>query len=421
MSSRLLSVPPLILAATLLACSLSSERAPIGESRENVGRASAPIIKGQNSDASQDAVVLIFHFEPALHELASCTGTLVAPRLVLTARHCVADTDESAACDVTGAPLAGGAVRGDHPANTLYVFTGPTYPDVSAGELTPAGIGQKIIDDGATNVCNHDLALIVLKDPIKDAKILPIRLDGDVTKGEIVTAIGWGLTETAQRPTTRQQRAGIAVLGIGPDSTGDRPVAPNEFEVGESICSGDSGGPAVAETGAIIGVVSRGGNATQPNPQDLSSACVGDETRNFYTKIAPFKDYILQGFELVGSDPWYENGPDPRLAKPGAPCTRGAECRSNMCLADPTTAPTITTCAEDCSVTATCPEGQTCTAEGAARVCRPTPEPPKPTTTKTTTGCATAAGSSSGGPGYGASFAFGLAAFGLAALRRRRT
>ena len=415
MQNSLSFVPVALLAGSLLTC-LACSSSPRSESIENVGRASSAVISGKNSDRSQDAVVLLIHYDPKAGDVASCTGTLLSPRLVLTARHCVADTDASAACDVDGKPLAAGVVRGNHPANTLYVFTGPTRPDFSSPNITPAGVGLQILDDGGKNLCNHDIALVVLKDPIVDAKISPIRLDGDITKGEVVTAIGWGVTDKTASPDTRQQRSGIKVLEIGPDDTGNVPVPPNEFQVGESICSGDSGGPAVASTGAIIGVVSRGGNATKPNPNDPSSSCINGE--NLYTKITPFKDFILAGFALVEADPWYENGADPRLAKPGSACSDGTECRSSLCLADPKDSAT-TTCADDCSVN-TCPDGQVCRTEGAAQVCRAAADPAKATTTTTTGGCSTAPGrSSSGLLGSWASFALGLAA--LVALRRRRS
>ena len=97
------------------------------------------------------------------------------------------------------------------------------------------------------------------------------------------------------------------------------PLPPNEFQVGESICSGDSGGPAFAASNAIVGIVSRGGNATQPDPNNPASSCIGAE--NIYTKVAPFKKFIENGLALVGAEPWYEGGPDPRLAKPDAACT----------------------------------------------------------------------------------------------------
>ena len=415
-ANNILLALPLLAAASLVACSSSDD---VGrEARAKVGRVSSAVINGKDSDKSQDQVVLLVHYDPAKRDFGSCTGTLLSPRLVLTARHCVADTDESAACDVKGVPLAQGAIRGNHKPDTVYVFTGPTRPDFGAGDITPDGQGAKIIDDGGMNLCNHDIALLILKEPIKDAKISPIRLDGPIVKGETLTAIGWGVTDTTPSPDVRQQRTGIKVMGIGPnESETSFPVPPNEFQVGESICSGDSGGPALASTKAIVGIVSRGGNATRPDPQNPAATCINGE--NLYTKVEPFRDMILEAYALVEADPWYENGPDPRLLKPGAACGDAAECRSNLCLLDPASeGGAATTCADDCSVTATCPEGQTCTPDGEAQVCRATPAPAAaPGATTTTTGCAT------GGAGHSESGTVGLvlAALGLVALRRRRS
>src|SRR5262245_47175195 len=60
--------------ATALACS------DAGVSMEPSAATTAPIIKGTNSDATQDAVVLLQHFSSV--ELGECTGTLIATNLV---------------------------------------------------------------------------------------------------------------------------------------------------------------------------------------------------------------------------------------------------------------------------------------------------------------------------------------------------
>ncbi|MBS2013099.1 MAG: trypsin-like serine protease [Deltaproteobacteria bacterium] len=393
---------------SLVACSSPSDNAG---GRSSLGRVAQPVIAGKNSDKSQDAVVLLVHYDPKVG-VGQCTGTLLSPRLVLTARHCVADTDEAAACDVDGTPLAEGVVRANHKAETLYVFTGATRPDFGrARDIVPAGVGAQILDDGAKNLCNHDIALVLLKEPVKDAMISPIRLEGEVTKGEKLTAIGWGVTDNSPFPDVRQQRNGIPILGVGPDDTERLPVPPNEFEVGESICSGDSGGPALDEkTGAIVGVVSRGGNNKKPSTTDPAANCVGGT--NLYTKIGPFKELIMKGFELAEAEPWVEGGPDPRLLKPGSACTEGAECRSAQCLADPSKGG-ATTCAADCSNDANaCPEGEKCTSVGEARVCR---APAPAGTTTTTAGCAASPNGNAN-----AALGLGLVALGLVAFRRRR-
>jgi MYXO-CTERM domain-containing protein len=405
-TNRTLTLVPFVLLAALAACSSS----PGGS--ENIGTNKARVIKGKPSDASQDAVVMLVHYDPQAGEVGSCTGTLLAPNLVLTARHCVAITDQYAACSADGTPIAAGVVKGNSKPETLYVFKGAQRPNFYGGRIKPDGQGAKIIDDGGKNLCNHDIALVLLKEPIADAKIAPIRLDGDVTKGEIITAVGWGYTDKGE-PDVRQQRTGVKITEVGPDKSDFPGVPPNEFQVGESICSGDSGGPAIdSETGAVVGVVSRGGNAQGQNQQDPAAGCIG--AQNLYTKAMPFKDMILGAYELAEAEPWIEGQPDPRLLKPGSACTDGAECRSNLCLADPSKKGE-TTCAEDCSAAECADPSMKCVTEGEAHVCRA----PKKDGNNADGGGGCAVSSTSGAPG-GAGFAIAIATFGLLALRRRR-
>lgn len=406
-ASRALPALTLSLFTCLAACSSSGEV----DSNEAVGTARSAVIKGKPSDSSQDAVVLLVHYDPTNHGFGQCTGTLLAPRLVLTARHCVGDTDAYAACKSDGTPIAAGAIRKNHKAETMYVFTGKDRPDFGRGEVKPAGQGMKILDDGGKNLCNHDIALVVLKEPVEGAQIAPIRLDSDVEVGELITAVGWGVTEKTPQPDQRMQRKNVKIVTVGPDKS-QGSVPPNEFEVGESICSGDSGGPAIAqETNAVVGVVSRGGNMQGSDSNDPAANCI--DGRNLYTKISPFKDLLMKGFELAEAEPWVEGGPDPRKLKPKAACTSGDECRSALCLPDPNAA-NENTCAEDCSATETCSvEGEVCTAEGDSKVCRA----PKPAAPPASAGMCSGTPSRSSGFG-GASVVLGLLA--LASLRRKR-
>jgi len=169
--------PRLALAALLFTGACASEH--VEEHDERVARVSAPIIKGVESPADQDAVVLVMHYDAIQigGAAAGCTGTLLTPRLVLTARHCVAETDESAACDSSGNATFGGAIKGDHLPTKLYAFTGTTRPDFITG-LDKGARGAEIIDDASKTLCSHDLALILLDRPLSAGKTAPIRLDG---------------------------------------------------------------------------------------------------------------------------------------------------------------------------------------------------------------------------------------------------
>jgi len=299
------------LLALLVACA-----APAGE---DVATTRQAIVRGTDSDASQDAAVLVLHYDALSKDgSAGCSGTLLAPRLVMTARHCVADTDPSAACKSDGTPISGGAVRGDHDPTKLYVFSGLHRPDFLSG--TPQGAkGQAIVDDGASTLCNHDLALIVLDQPLPGGKIAPIRLDGGPKKDEVVALAGWGITETTNTPETRQTKSGVKVLDVGPSGALDgSALGSAEVLIDEGGCAGDSGGPAFAASGAVIAALSRGGNGT---PGEGAASCVGGT--NIYTSPAAFKDMVLSAFDKAGAKPWLEGQPQPTDDPPSEPRDKG--------------------------------------------------------------------------------------------------
>lgn len=284
---------------------------------ESVGRIRQAIVGGSASDEAQDATVMLLHLDPSgPRRLGICTAALVAPRLVLTARHCVATTDEQVACDSDGTPLLGSNVIANHEPANLFVFTGKDRPELT-GEAPPAldttkwkpaGQGAEIIDDKSGTLCNHDLALLLLKEPITDVPVATLRLDGDAAPGEKLLTVGWGVTFGEVEPSKRQQRSGVTVKRVGPSD--QIPVlTKSEFLFDESICLGDSGGPVFAQdTNAIVGVVSRGGNGLDPNKGGPSSTCEGAD--NVATKLSPFKELVTEAFKRAGAEPKLEEKPE---------------------------------------------------------------------------------------------------------------
>ena len=364
------------------------------------------IINGEDSPSTEDSVVLLVH--AARQDVAACSGTFLAPNLLLTALHCVSETDESSACDENGKPLAGGDVGKQYTPEDLYVFVGNTRPDFSKGRPPIAAQGKKIFIPDTDTICAHDMALILLDRSVDGAKISPLRLDGDVVEGETITSIGWGVTTKTDSPDTRQRRAEVPITGVGPLKARDgRSLGPSEFEVGESICSGDSGGPAISTTtGAILGVVSRGGNGKQ-SQTDPSVGCTGSNTFNIYTGVAGHKDTIMAAFAEAEATPWLEGELNPILSTFGTACTTADECQQGSCVK---TSGDDATCNLDCSATA-CPDGFECTDVEDAKACTAIPKKKK---TVTTTSCA----ASPGAPAEAGFALFGLAAVAAAFARR---
>lgn len=294
-----------LLAAALFACVSCASADP-----PSLGVSQQGIIRGVESTPELDAVVLVMHYDAIQigGGAAGCTGTMLTPRLVLTARHCVAVTDESASCDAAGNATFGGAVRGNHDAKKIYAFAGRERPDFLSG-LDKGARGVEIIDDAAMSLCNHDIALVLLDRALPGVRTAPLRLADGPRQGESVTVVGFGVTDTTSTPAKRQQRGGVKVLSVGPAER----LGPAEFRVDESGCAGDSGGPAIAEsTGAVLGVLSRGGN--DKGAVGPPEACFGAE--NVFTSVAKYRDLIATAYVKAGQKPWEEGEVDPATLPP---------------------------------------------------------------------------------------------------------
>jgi hypothetical protein len=283
--------PALLAALGLAACGDGPEDGV----RAGVHTETAPSIYGGRYDddaSATPAVVALKVGRGTAFEL--CSGVLLAPNVLLTARHCVANSlTTEVACDANGQSMNGAHVAGNQPAARIQVFTGAT-PAFSA---PPDALGSAILTPEADHLCNGDIALVVLDRQIPNIEPVAIRMKGTLFEGETVRAVGYGQNDRRTPIGSRFRKDNVPILALGAGlSSSETALGPFEFEVGKSICDGDSGGPAFSmETGAVVGVVSRGGGCN-------------DNFGHIYVMTSGFPDLVENAFAFAGTDPITENG-----------------------------------------------------------------------------------------------------------------
>lgn len=294
-----------------------------------LGSVEQAIVNGQVSESSSDDSV-VYVFARWGSEAVTCTGTLIAPNLVVTALHCITETP-SGACTPTAQQCftcnSDGSLADDSVLGRIGPLINAADVSVTVGSaisgVAPAARGQRLIGSGSSQICRGDIGFIVL-DTELDAPVTTVRLDYGVDPGDTVRILGYGETEMSGT-SGRRMRSGVRVTEVGPASEDDPTIsaAPRTFVVNEGPCHGDSGGPALADdTGALVGVYSL----------TAGQICTGTGVRNIYTNLSLFASVARQAFEAAGHEPIIDPKP-PEPERPGvvpeSGCTLGGSTVAN--------------------------------------------------------------------------------------------
>lgn len=266
----------LFVAASMFACGAADRSSPATESDEIVGGVAA-------KSSRLDAVGSLGRVKPDGSFDYFCTATLVAPRLVLTAKHCAARKDGPA---YTESETIHFAIGEDSKAPKRTIAIARTW----MASMNEGGF----VDRGS------DVAIMALDEAVEDIEPLAIasdHVDASVV-GSRVSAVGYGIRDVMR--TSGQRRAGTLTVRAtngplvqsafateeellafvrteGGEAYSQERDEPRVRELwGKSIlenrelfagvapgdaqpCSGDSGGPLVARTSgglAVFAVVS---------------------------------------------------------------------------------------------------------------------------------------------------------------------
>lgn len=229
-------------------------------------RAEASIIGGTPGSIEANPWLAFIAYKGEVEE-SGCGGSVVAPRLVLTAAHCVLTGTGRVAPPSNFAVLAGvGDLRAATPEGVSAVSRALVFPGYNPSRVV------------------NDAALLVLAEPVA-APAVSLATGADealLAQGATVGVAGWGLTSFYPQRLPALFREGESIVRSAAScrrslrrafmtyTPSSQICVRSQAQSGPGLCNGDSGGPAIARRAdgspVQIGIVSLKG-AFDCNPR----------------------------------------------------------------------------------------------------------------------------------------------------------
>jgi hypothetical protein len=209
------------------------------------------------------------------HRIPICSGTLISPRVFLTAGHCTdflmkEELPTYVSFDPTYKPGASEVIKATPYTHPGFCF--PTPEDKGKCRLPPKY--PEILPGAPIRVIRYDVGVAVLKEPVSMATygVLPdAGLVDTLKEGQRLTTVGYGATrfDIDSEPPPQLQpvfpddryRATVRLLNTRDPVVGEMFVKTTGISLikgkGEGSCFGDSGGPLfVGDQQTVVGVTS---------------------------------------------------------------------------------------------------------------------------------------------------------------------